>query len=61
MISQNILKEIINYSHLSSSKGKSSKPNTLAIYDKINEDVYKQLSKIHKKSSLGELGLVTKR
>ena len=61
MISQNILKEIINYSNLSQSKNRTTKGNTVAIYDKMHEDVYAQLTKINKKSSLGDLGLISKR
>lgn len=55
-ISQNILKEIINYSNISQPHHlKSSKGSTVAIYDKHTEDVYAQMAKMSKKSSLGDL------
>ena len=51
-ISQNILKDIINYSHLSYSQQKNGKGKTLATYDR-HQDVYSQFNKINKKTSIG--------
>jgi hypothetical protein len=53
-ISQNILKDIINYSHLSQSQTKIGKGTTLASYEK-HQDVMSQFNKI-KKTSLGDIG-----
>lgn len=53
-ISQNILKDIINYSHLSNSQTKTAKGSTtLATYEK-HHDVMSQFNKL-KKTSLGEI------
>lgn len=53
-ISQNILKDIINYSHLSQSQTKIGKGSTtLASYEK-HQDVMSQFNKI-KKTSLGDI------
>ena len=54
-ISQNILKDIINYSHISHSNVRNGKGTTLATYDR-HQDVMSQFSKINKKTSLGNIG-----
>jgi len=53
-ISQNILKEIINYSNIAQ-PGRGSKATSYANYDR-QEDVYTQLAKINnKKASVGDV------
>jgi hypothetical protein len=53
-ISQNILKDIINYSNISQSQVRNSKGTTLATYDRYH-DVLSQFSKINKKASMGDV------
>lgn len=53
-ISQNILKDIINYSHISQSHLRNNKSNTLASYER-HQDIFSQFSKINKKASLGDV------
>lgn len=52
-LSQNILKDIINYSHISHSNPRSTKGTTVASYDR--QDLMSQFNKINKKASLGEV------
>jgi hypothetical protein len=54
-ISHNILKDIINNSHISQSHLRSGKSTTLAAYDR-HHDIMSQFSKISKKTSLGDVG-----
>jgi hypothetical protein len=53
-ISQNILKEIINYSNISQVSNRASKPTTVAVFDKSGDTVLSQLAKINRKASAGE-------
>jgi|LakMenEpi03Aug12_release.lakeMendotaPanAssembly.Ray.scaffolds.fasta_scaffold363230_1 hypothetical protein len=52
-ISQNILKEIISYSNISSNSCKTSKATTIAVFDK-GETLMPQFARMNKKASLGE-------
>ena len=52
-ISQNILKDMINYSQISHSNPRSTKGTTVAAYDR--HDLMSQFNKINKKASLGEV------
>ena len=53
-ISHNILKDIMNYSHISQTHLKSNKGTTLATYDR-HQDIISQFNKISKKASLGDV------
>ena len=48
-LSQNILKEIINYSNISQSTTRRPTSSTLAVFDKSGDNVLSQLAKINKK------------
>ena len=53
-VSDNILRDIMNYRNISHSDLKSNKnSNTLAVYER-HQDIMSQFAKINKKSSLGD-------